>query len=125
MSRENIRKWVDALRSGEYEQGKNCLAQETENKIKYCCLGVACELAYQENFVDKVVIEAAHGQSSIFYGASVQSGCLPIEVMRWLEVDANDPYIHVAGDWLSALNDEGLTFNNIADLIEVSFLDGE
>lgn len=32
------RKWVEALRSGEYEQGKRFLKADDA----YCCLGVAC-----------------------------------------------------------------------------------
>jgi hypothetical protein len=34
-------KWVEALRSGEYEQGSLYLRKEG----KHCCLGVLCELA--------------------------------------------------------------------------------
>lgn len=35
------RKWVKALRSGEYKQGKNML----RNGDKFCCLGVACNIS--------------------------------------------------------------------------------
>lgn len=38
--------WINALRSGKYEQGRNYL--KTKNRhgvIKYCCLGVLCEIA--------------------------------------------------------------------------------
>jgi hypothetical protein len=34
-------KWVEALRSGEYEQGSDALYKGG----KYCCLGVACVVA--------------------------------------------------------------------------------
>ena len=34
------KKWVVALRSGKYEQGKEAL----RNGDKYCCLGVLCEI---------------------------------------------------------------------------------
>lgn len=33
-------KWIDALRSGKYEQGRGALL----NDGKYCCLGVLCEV---------------------------------------------------------------------------------
>lgn len=33
-------KWVKALRSGKYKQGKGQLFQKEDNQ--YCCLGVAC-----------------------------------------------------------------------------------
>lgn len=38
-------KWVAALRSGEYKQGKNTLISINEDKGNtYCCLGVACAI---------------------------------------------------------------------------------
>lgn len=42
---DNILKWIDALESGKYEQGKGQLVSGCETK--YCCLGVAntvCDL---------------------------------------------------------------------------------
>lgn len=39
------RKWVEALRSGEYKQGRASLKEETEKGYTYCCLGVAAEIA--------------------------------------------------------------------------------
>lgn len=41
VNRERVRLLVDALESGEYEQGQNRLQQNG----KFCCLGVACEVA--------------------------------------------------------------------------------
>lgn len=37
-------RWVEALRSGMYQQGTGALKQETPAGVKYCCLGVLCEL---------------------------------------------------------------------------------
>ncbi len=37
---ENRRRWVEALRSGEYEQGRFALRRANE----FCCLGVACDV---------------------------------------------------------------------------------
>lgn len=34
----NQLKWIEALESGRYEQGRSCLCKSE----KYCCLGVAC-----------------------------------------------------------------------------------
>lgn len=40
-------KWIEALRSGKYEQAQNELIN---NNNKYCCLGVACLVAgYSDN----------------------------------------------------------------------------
>lgn len=42
LPREFGEKWVEALRSGEYQQGSSCLKDSRNN---YCCLGVACVVA--------------------------------------------------------------------------------
>lgn len=39
-------KWVEALRSGKYEQGPHKLHNKDNNT--YCCLGVLCVLAGKE-----------------------------------------------------------------------------
>ena len=44
MRKEVAEKWVKALRSGEFLQGKTQLRSENH----YCCLGVLCELYRQE-----------------------------------------------------------------------------
>lgn len=38
---EQKQKWIEALRSGSYEQGKSCLRNEEGN---YCCLGVLADV---------------------------------------------------------------------------------
>jgi len=40
MDKQIAKMWVDALESGQYEQGKEYLCA----KDQYCCLGVLCEL---------------------------------------------------------------------------------
>ena len=47
MNKEVKKKWVDALRSGEYAQGRSSLRDHDE----YCCLGVLCELAVKEGVI--------------------------------------------------------------------------
>src|SRR4051812_18230243 len=38
-------RWIDALESGDYEQGRSLLAIVADDgKRKYCCLGVLCEV---------------------------------------------------------------------------------
>lgn len=36
--------WCDALRSGEFIQGKGKLKAGNQNGTRYCCLGVACAI---------------------------------------------------------------------------------
>lgn len=42
--RANIKKWVEALESGEYKQGSNALCSIQDEIPHYCCLGVANEV---------------------------------------------------------------------------------
>jgi hypothetical protein len=44
-----IQKWVDALRSGNYKQGKQYLK---DDQGRYCCLGVLCD-SMGETFGEK------------------------------------------------------------------------
>ncbi len=37
-------KWIKALKSGKYKQGKNTLHKKIGNKDHYCCLGVLCDV---------------------------------------------------------------------------------
>lgn len=44
---KNIKNWIAALRSGDYEQGQGqlCILPDSEDDTpQYCCLGVACHL---------------------------------------------------------------------------------
>jgi hypothetical protein len=83
-------KWVKALRSGKYEQGKEVLV---DNKGKYCCLGVLCHIAKYHS-IDTSLIVDNNWDCAI--------------------ISEEDQLI------LSAANDEhGWTFDEIADYVEV------
>lgn len=45
MNKKDKKKWVKALRSGEYRQGQGQLINITSaGNVNYCCLGVACSI---------------------------------------------------------------------------------
>lgn len=44
MEKKKAMKWVEALRSGEYEQGRGRLRVTDNAGDSFCCLGVACEI---------------------------------------------------------------------------------
>lgn len=37
-------RWLQALESGDYEQGRNYMRRDVDGRRFYCCMGVACEL---------------------------------------------------------------------------------
>lgn len=59
---ERVVKWIKALRSGKYKQGRNRLATLNEDKAKtgYCCLGLACEVNKLHYNGDDGLLSLAH-----------------------------------------------------------------
>ena len=113
---DNAKKWVSALRSGEYKQGKEVLRNISD---QYCCLGVACDLYSKEH-----ELEIFAGRQFYYYGKE-HFAYLPLVVRDWLglttEYGAYDEYIgheDDVGNSLTALNDKGVPFKRIADIIE-------
>src|SRR6185437_10576766 len=43
--KEHRKLWIEALRSGKYKQGEQALHRVEDDTHKFCCLGVACEVA--------------------------------------------------------------------------------
>jgi hypothetical protein len=135
---KRIRLWYEALRSGDYKQGKETLAQVTvDNGVAtwtHCCLGVATEVAVQDKAVASLI-------NSYIYSAGLPEGHprrekswsamggLPNIVRQWygLSIDSDeggggsDPFLVIDDDdhqRASNLNDnKGYTFNQIADAI--------
>lgn len=104
---DNARKWVEALRSGEFKQGRERL----RNEGAYCCLGVACELYRRETGKGRWTrAEAFH------LGSVAKTDWIPPAVQRWLGL------AHPAGEYdyssLVDLNDGGDPFDEIAKVIE-------
>jgi hypothetical protein len=54
MEQQLKEKWVKALRSGEYKQGRDELKSSTDDGFEFCCLGVLCDIVNPElwAFVD-------------------------------------------------------------------------
>lgn len=100
--------WVAALRSGQYAQGRAHLCKES----KHCCLGVACELA----IADGVEIERKICNTTLvrFNG---NSGAMPLAAMSWLGLREPDGSLK-DGRSLASLNDQGYSFEALAQIIE-------
>ena len=105
---ENAKKWVEALRSGKYSQGKGTL----QNRAGYCCLGVACDVYEKETGNELPKNDEDFYEGHILFGAFEQ-------VKDWLNLKtSNANFGEGSQDNLVAKNDRGNTFDEIAEVIE-------
>lgn len=131
MDAELKAKWVTALRSGEYRQGRYNLRTASDT---YCCLGVLCDVINPDGW-DSLDGGAGHLWSESD-NSDANGSVLPADVASRLfgNTDPYRPWItnnNGALDFedrdgdvecLSALNDTGeFTFDQIADIIENRF----
>lgn len=107
--------WIEALRSGNFAQGKSCLKfVDSEGSPSYCCLGVLCEIEQRKfpvvhaaditgtwdiGFVETKKLEEDGGVGNIYHS---------------LRHDIGEELCNV----LIRMNDQGKSFNEIADEIE-------
>lgn len=118
VSKKDMLKWIEALRSGEYAQTTGRL-QDFEG---YCCLGVACEL-----------FAPSHDRDH----RGILIGNVPITLNRapkWLEMFVTDFYNKTKVD-LAGLNDgvelfhelsksdQQFSFDEIADLLQAVYIE--
>ncbi|HEU5032735.1 MAG TPA: hypothetical protein VFV01_47985 [Spirillospora sp.] len=132
-------RWVEALRSDEYQQGKGWLHQiDQAGQERFCCLGVLCEIAAQDGVIEPGRESARAADGVVTYDYAGCSGLLPDEVAEWAEIgeDAEhgtdgdgdvtvrtgglDGWPNVGWTGVAELNDAGVPFSKIADLIEES-----
>lgn len=122
MNQQVKEKWLGALRSGHFNQCNGQLHRVREDEDpSFCCLGVLCDLYRQETgkglWVGEVFYVVIPGWNDI------DECFLPLAVQKWAGLDEPDPsFVEDDGDiTLSFLNDNGRSFNDIADVIEQHF----
>lgn len=107
MNREIGTKWVSALRSGKYKQGKGVL--HDADSSSFCCLGVLCEVMGVEQIdIDSPAVAYGHRSNVTMPGADVlrRAGLSMDQARR-----------------LAHFNDNrGRSFHEIADYIEREYL---
>lgn len=149
MNPEIKARWLEKLRSGEYLQGTGYLkAIDDSHKIRYCCLGVLCEIAVEDGILH---VNPGTVVSSIFSYADATNAddcnetILPDAVAAWAGINSEGlqernhgirPPCPDRGEYLSCgnqncgncyqqelttLNDEKVPFTEIADIIEKWF----
>jgi hypothetical protein len=105
--------WVTALRSGEYQQGREQLHSSGGH---YCCLGVLCDLYARAHAVPL---------DTNLYADEGDTELPAIEIVKWAGLKVNDPVLVIDGSKLNAsVHNDGSpdvrqrTFFEIADAIE-------
>jgi hypothetical protein len=119
MNKDIQDRWVLALRSGRYQQGAYSLNREN----RFCCFGVLCELYMDEHPEEREHMSENSGRVGYYGNYDLPQS----PILYWAEISTEFgdlPGMPNEGDtskapYLTNLNDEaGLTFDQIADLIE-------
>lgn len=114
MNSEIKQKWINALRSGEYTQTLGNL----KDGRGYCCLGVLCDIYSQE-----MNVPWEKNPDYGYYYMHDEEEILPHQVREWAGLPNSCPEVIDENDvnqLLVTLNDNGMDFVPISDLIEKS-----
>jgi len=116
MNPEAKKRWIKALTSGKYKQGKDYLCKfDSRGELRYCCLGVLCEEEVEGDWVlqDREIGEACW-RLEVRRGKGVDSNAAmpPIEAERQVGLSES------AFSHLASMNDLGVKFKTIAKWIE-------
>lgn len=125
MNPEIKAQWVDNLTNGKFIQGVRRLKKTVSGELKYCCLGVLCEMYAQANPGAGTWVSFSDGLEPGFewfqtghnkYGNYTS---LPTEVMEWAGLKHSDAYVMDGAKRtsLTSLNDSGVSFARIAQII--------
>jgi hypothetical protein len=148
MKKTVAEKWVNALRSKKYKQGRNALKMKNNKTgtVRHCCLGVLCELYQQDRRANHakplatktalskyVDVELPKNRTIYMFGespADKDPACplqLPKAVARWAGMGREcysgelSEIVYFDGEPLrdlAGLNDAGCSFEEIANIIE-------
>ena len=108
---EDKEKWVTALRSGHYAQGKKRLRLLSDT---YCCLGVYLDIKDPQGWRLDTLEDSVSGKCYM-HRLSDYSTALEKENFPGFFVNTSGDDIH---GLLATANDHGATFEQIADWIE-------
>lgn len=130
MNAEVKKTWIAALRSKKYTQGR-CNLRTIDDT--FCCLGVLCELAVEQNVIPPATPPISWLRGGKNYEYEECDGYLPTSVLNWIQVEEgnvntehNNSMIvpglkerdKLSDVTLTLLNDNGFSFDQIADIIE-------
>lgn len=145
MKKRVLTKWLKALRSGKYKQGRGALCQiDKKGNESFCCLGVLCDLYNKEQKSNKKKGLTVHKLDPSEWMVGILSskpafvcsyndcdGTLPKQVIKWAGFqkenaagefnDATLPELITLNDGSSGDWGDGTrarSFKQIADIIE-------
>lgn len=101
-------KWIEALRSEEYEQGNGFLE---DDQGRFCCLGVFCKAHFPKYKILNSFYIETKANAENHKGVSKT---LVNKVPSLLIGNTSNSFVKI----VSRMNDDGYTFNDIADYIE-------
>jgi hypothetical protein len=110
---KQAQRWANALRSGKYKQ----ITGRLQGSNGYCCLGVGCEVFIPK---DKQLRTESLSSIRILIGGLPSASSQP-GAPKWLRAVDGDFY-NKTDEHLHTLNDEGYSFDEIADLIELVYV---
>jgi hypothetical protein len=117
--------WVNELRNGGHEQGVEALRRQKPDKAnpEYCCLGILCEIAVREGVIGPSTPIYQGNDETLFDYADEPTNLLPAVVQLWAGLSSEDPEVDAGNigrteESLAGLNDSGVPFAEIAQLVE-------
>jgi hypothetical protein len=118
--KHNRKVWVNALRSGKYQQTIEFLGIDLklDGKISHCCLGVGAEICgLNKGILNEITGVIQYGQGEEETAPEVFMNAVGLRTSEGsfaFPIDNDFLYCHSLVDY----NDNGLTFDQIADIIE-------
>lgn len=132
MKKAIAEKWISALRSNKYKQGKDYLCQAYTRKGKkpqftHCCLGVLCDMYNKEHAgKDKLKVNELTGTEYDVVMFNDKAETLPRKVMKWAGIKSDIG--EIKNDWtkknydsLAEMNDCGESFKTISNVVEKNY----
>ncbi len=118
MDQEIKKAWIEALRSGEYAQGK----EELRYGNAFCCLGVLCDLHAKQTGNEWQTGSHRDGEGAKdAYQYNDEWQLLPESVADWAQLESQNPEVQDANRGkisIAELNDLDYSFGYIANIIE-------
>lgn len=132
LQRDRRLKLIETLESGQYKQGKKVLAHTKTGR--YCCLGVACELARADGLDIRVEEGFSYGMGGRKYPVTKYDGeatLMPTSVQEYYGFYSGSgneiEYTTSRGEPMATvveMNDRGLPFVTIADTMRKFWING-